>query len=224
MNNKHRAFMQNFVIWNFITSFFLFPIGMGFSVAYIIIFSAFNLIFGETISVGFVLIPISMLVFFVVFRIFLYSNKLYKKKFTKYLIKLYLVTDVLFSLIVFFVHSYRDYSENFSNSRLDTVNYIKLILYVFSVIMLSVLSVLVFKFYRIYQDDKRSSLIKKLYITYFLLIPLFVVTVFTSTMNFSFYAIHGILENIIWGFAMFMCNKAENENSNQGTSLDKKGE
>ena len=146
-----------------------------------------------------------MLIFFIAIRILLYSDSLYKKKFTQYFIKSYLVIDVLFSLIVFLVYSCRDIFEIFSSSSIDTAKCIKLLLYVFSVIMLSLLSVCLFKFYRVYKEDQRNSLIKKLYKVYFFLIPLFVVAVFTSTMNFSFYAIHGILENIILGFAVFMC-------------------
>ena len=184
MNNKYRDFMKNFVIWNFITCFLLFPIGMGFSVSYTIVFCVGNLIFGETLNGDLIYILICMLVLFVILRILLYANKLYNKKFTRYFVKICLVIDALFCVIVFFVHSYLDCSENFSNSSLDTVKWIKLILYVFSVIMLSALSVFVYKFYRIYQDEKRSRLIKKLYIAYFLLIPVFVVAVFTSTMNF----------------------------------------
>lgn len=205
MCKKYRDFIHNFVIWNFITCFLLFPVGIGFSVAYILFYSVGNLLFGEAIRIGFVIISIFMLIFFIAIRILLYSDRLYKKKFTQYFIKSYLVIDVLFSLIVFLVYSCRDIFEIFSSSSIDTAKCIKLLLYVFSVIMLSLLSVCLFKFYRVYKEDQRNSLIKKLYKVYFFLIPLFVVAVFTSTMNFSFYAIHGILENIILGFAVFMC-------------------
>lgn len=205
MCKKYRDFIHNFVIWNFITCFLLFPVGIGFSVAYILFYSVGNLLFGEAIRIGFVIISIFMLIFFIAIRILLYSDSLYKKKFTQYFIKSYLVIDVLFSLIVFLVYSCRDIFEIFSSSSIDTAKCIKLLLYVFSVIMLSLLSVCLFKFYRVYKEDQRNSLIKKLYKVYFFLIPLFVVAVFTSTMNFSFYAIHGILENIILGFAVFMC-------------------
>lgn len=205
MCKKYRDFIHNFVIWNFITCFLLFPVGIGFSVAYILFYSVGNLLFGEAIRIGFVIISIFMLIFFIAIRILLYSDRLYKKKFTQYFIKSYLVIDVLFSLIVFLVYSCREIFEIFSSSSIDTAKCIKLLLYVFSVIMLSLLSVCLFKFYRVYKEDQRNSLIKKLYKVYFFLIPLFVVAVFTSTMNFSFYAIHGILENIILGFAVFMC-------------------
>lgn len=205
MCKKYRDFIHNFVIWNFITCFLLFPVGIGFSVAYILFYSVGNLLFGEAIRIGFVIISIFMLIFFIAIRILLYSDRLYKKKFTQYFIKSYLIIDVLFSLIVFLVYSCRDIFEIFSSSSIDTAKCIKLLLYVFSVIMLSLLSVCLFKFYRVYKEDQRNSLIKKLYKVYFFLIPLFVVAVFTSTMNFSFYAIHGILENIILGFAVFMC-------------------
>lgn len=201
MNKIKNDFIKNFVIWNYITGIFLFPVGIGFSVAFIILFFTGNMTFGEALN--FIFIPICMIILFIVIRIFLYSDKLRKKRYVNIVLTVYLIFDFLFSLIIFFILSYKDFFENFNGSEYDGSKTFKQVLYVLLTVMLILLSLVVVRFYRSTKDEQKYRIIKKLYNTYFFLIPLFVIAFF-STMNFHFYAVNGILENILLGFALYL--------------------
>ncbi len=218
VNDVHRKLMQNFVIWNCITGLFLFPIGIGFSVSFVTIFSIGSFVLGGCVNSG--LIPICMCVIFIVLRILLYSNKFYKKKIVRIFIKIYLIIDFLFCHIAFVGYCFNDYFEVFSSSSFDTTTKsILLAWYVLSTLILVVFAVLVFCFYKKFSVEQKSIFIKKIYKTYFFLIPVFIFA-FISTAHLSFYAVLGILENIIWGFSVYMTENQSGNQSGDGTMIE----
>lgn len=202
MLNTQRKLMKNFVLWNVITGLFLFPIGIGFSVSFVVIFTVGSFIFEG--SINSVFIPICMCVVFIALRILLYSNKLYEKKIVRVFIKVYLIIDYLFCHIAFIGYCINDYFEIFRNSSFDrSTKIILLICYVFSSLMLIVFAILVYLFYRKTSDEQKCVIIKKIYKTYFFLIPIFVL-IFILTSHLSFYSVLGALESMIWGFTVYM--------------------
>ena len=201
MNLGKENFIQNLIIYNFITCIFLFPIGIGFSVVYVFLSSIGMMIFGKTMDISSIIIPICMIILFIAINIFLYSKNLRKKRGVRVVLLIYFIADSCLSTIIFLKLSYTNLFNNSFSLEHGGTRIIGKIIFVILILTLIIYMLIVIKFLRTAQCEQKKRIIRKLYKTYFLLISLFAISFFVTS-NFYFYAVHSILENIILCFAL----------------------
>lgn len=193
MNKEYSIFTKVFVVCNFITAFFAFPIGLGFFSGLLFFISSGYLIFDEKINMIWLLAFICSILFSILFKITIFFDKISQTKFAEILKKIYVTIDILTCVIYICTVTIQSFIENNYKSA-DTVSIIG---FIFFAILPIVFILLAKKHIVCTVYDKKIKILITMYIIYLCTVPLCFFLTLKNATGFYYIAFHGILENII---------------------------